>query len=137
MLAAPPKPPAEPAKISVSVAPRALSGGDVARVAIRLVPKEGVKINRYPQIKIEVPEREGLSPAATAAIGDKKPPPPDKMETNYYETVDPLEFDLSIRDGAPAGKHAVEGQLTYFYCVIASGFCAPARVPVSIPIEVR
>lgn len=133
----PPKPPAEPAKITVSVSPEALSAGEVARVAIRLQPKDGVKINRYPQIKIVVPELGTWMPGAAAAIGDRTPPPPDKIGTNYYGTVDPLEFDLPIRTGAPKGRHAIEGQLTYFYCVAASGFCAPAHVPVSIPIVVH
>ena len=40
-------------------------------------------------------------------------------------------------EGAKAGRHEVEAKLVYFYCVKKSGFCAPSRVTLKIPIEIR
>ena len=31
----------------------------------------------------------------------------------------------------------IEAKLTYYYCVVESGFCAPKRVPVNIPLKIR
>jgi len=135
--AAPAKPPAVPAKLDISVSPGELEPGAQARVLIRLEPIEGVKINRYPKIKLSVPAQEGLVEQAKAEIGNDSPPPPDKMETNYYKTVDPVELDLVLSPQAPQGKHEVEGTLKYFYCVTKSGFCAPKSAPVKIPIVVK
>ena len=70
-------------------------------------------------------------------IGNDTPPPPGQMEINYYKTVDPVELQLTLDAQAPSGRHELEGKLTYYYCIAASGFCAPKRVPLAIPIEIR
>jgi hypothetical protein len=101
-MAAPPKPPKEPAKIKVSVSPEAVSRGGQAEVTVVL-----------------------------------RPIPPDAKESNYFDTVDPVQLELQVDASAPVGQHAIAGKLTYYYCVTASGFCAPARVPVKIPVEIR
>jgi len=131
----PKAPPKEPAKIELAVAP--VSPGAEAKVTLRLSPAEGIKINRYPQIKLKVPASAGLVDAAEVAVGNTSPPPPERIETNYYKTVDPVELNLRVDAKAPAGEHRIPGQLSYFYCVAASGFCAPAKVPVTIPLTVR
>ena len=134
----PPKaPPKEPARVEVSVFPEAARPGGETRVTVRLSPADGIKINRYPKIRLKVPGQEGLILSAEAAVGNKEPPPPDRIEGNYFKTVDPVELTLRVDPQAPAGQHKVQGQLSYFYCVAASGFCAPAKVPVSIPLTVR
>jgi hypothetical protein len=137
VLAAPPKPPKEPAKIKISVSPDAVSRGGQTEVTLVLRPIEGVKINRYPQIKLEVPEQAGLVAQAEVKVGNSAPPAPDQKESNYFETVDPVRLKLQLNGSAPTGQHAVVGKLTYYYCVTASGFCAPKRLPIEIPIEVR
>ena len=38
-------------------------------VTLRLAPKSGIRINRYPKIKLTVPEASGLVGEAEAAIG--------------------------------------------------------------------
>jgi len=132
----PPKsPPKEPARVELSVSPA--SPGGEARVTVRLQPAEGIKINRYPKIKLKVPGKPGLVDAAEAAVGSTAPPPPERIEANYFKTVDPVELTLVVDSRAPAGEHKLPGQLSYFYCVAASGFCAPAKIPVTIPLTVR
>jgi hypothetical protein len=132
-----PKPPAMPAKIEVDVAPEEVAPGGRAQVTVKLEPIAGVRINRYPQITLKVAARDGLVRAGEVTVGNTTPPPPDKMSTNYFETVDPLKLDLDLDESAPPGSHKVAGQLIYYYCVKASGFCAPKKTSVEIPIEVR
>ena len=46
-------------------------------------------------------------------------------------------LDLVLEADAEQGSHELTGELKYFYCVSASGFCAPKKVSVSVPIEIR
>jgi hypothetical protein len=131
------RPPAEPAKIEVEVAPKAVEPGGAAQVIIRVVPKDGVKINRYPKIKLTVPEVDGVVLSAEATLGNPKPPPVDNPESNYFKSPEPLELELQVDPSAPSGRKKIEGQVKYFYCVAASGFCAPAKADVKIPVTVR
>jgi hypothetical protein len=137
-VAADTRPPKEPARIAISVSPESLAAGGTATVTVKLEPKDGIKINRYPRIKLVVPEQDAVAAESSASVGNDAPPPPEKLATgaNYYDEVDLLELELPISGSAASGKHDIEGKLTYFYCVTASGMCAPARVPVSIPVEV-
>ena len=127
----------EPAKIVVTTSPDATAAGAESHVTLQLTPAPGIKINKYPKIQLKVAAQDGLVGAAAAAIGNSEPPPPDQIEGNYFKTVDPVELKLPIAASATPGKHDVAAQLVYYYCVAASGFCAPAKVPVSIPITVR
>lgn len=131
------EPLAKPADIEISVSPAAVAAGGQAEVTLRIQPIEGVKINKYPKIKLEVSAQAGLVEQGHAEIGSAKPPPPDQMATNYYKTVDPLTLALKLDAAARPGSHQIDARLTYYYCVVASGFCAPARVPVKIPVAVR
>lgn len=135
-LAASAAPPAEapPVKVSITVAQEASD----AAVTVVLKPEAGIKLNKYPKIKLQVPAVPGLVGEASGAIGTSGPPPADQLESNYYHGgVDPLVVHLAVDPAAAPGKHDVAGKLSYFYCVAASGYCAPAKVDVSIPITVR
>lgn len=132
-----PKPPEVPAEIVISVSPETVAPGEKVRVSLRLEPIKGVKINRYPMIKLQVPAREGLVDEAEVTLGNSTPPPPEKMNTNYFEKVDPLELTLPVAAAAARGTFELEGKLTYYYCMPASGFCAPKRAAVKIPVVVR
>jgi hypothetical protein len=131
------KPPAEPAKIMISVSPSEIPAGGLAKVTLQLAPKPGIVINRYPKMKLAVPEQDGLSGGAEVAIGNDGPPPVGQEESNYFETVDPLELQLELAKNIKSGSHQFQAHLVYFYCVKKSGFCAPARVNVIIPVQVR
>jgi hypothetical protein len=127
----------EPAKIAVTASPDPAQAGAESLVTVRLTPVAGIKINKYPKIQLKVAELSGVVAAASASVGSSEPPPPDQIESNYFKSVDPVELKLRISPSASAGRHEVPAQLTYYYCVAASGYCAPAKVPVTIPITVR
>ena len=59
------------------------------------------------------------------------------MDANYFHAIDPLRLNISIAEGAAAGEQTVKTKLRYFYCVTESGFCAPARVTLEVPIRVE
>lgn len=131
-----PKPPKEPAKVAISVAPETAAPGGAVDVVLTLSPKKGIKINQYPKIKLTVPAQDGLVAAAEASVGNDAPPAADDLDSNYFKKVTPLKLTLPVDEGAAAGEHEASGKLRYFYCVTASGFCAPAKVDVKIPIRV-
>ena len=138
-VAAPPadKPPKEPARIQISVAPEQVQAGGQAEVTLQLTAKSGIRINRYPKISLTVPEQDGVAAEAEVSIGNDGPPPADDAEANYYDTVDPLRLQLELDPGVKPGDHEFDAKLVYFYCVKKSGFCAPKRLQVKIPVSVR
>jgi len=132
-----PRPPAMPAEVTVRVAPVTAAPGERVRVRLDLAPIPGVKINRYPKVALRVAEVAGLVGEASVAVGNDAPPPPDKAGKNYFEGFDGLEVDLAVDPAARTGRHLVEGKLVYYYCMPASGFCAPHRTSIEIPVTVR
>ncbi|HEX4825231.1 MAG TPA: hypothetical protein VFV19_13065 [Candidatus Polarisedimenticolaceae bacterium] len=127
-----------PVKIAVSVSPTAVTAGGDAKATFQLTPNPGIKLNKYPKIKIRIPESAGLVSAAEASIGNPAPPAADNLDANYYHgAVDPLAVTVHLDAAAAKGKHDLQGELRYFYCVAASGYCAPAKVAVTIPVTVR
>ena len=127
----------EPASFRILVEPTPAAAGSEAKVTLQLVPNAGIKINKYPKIKLAVAEQAGLVASTEGSVGAAAPPPPEDLESNYFKTIDPVSLSLKLDAKAAKGKHEIPARLTYFYCVAASGYCAPARVSVKIPVEVR
>jgi hypothetical protein len=125
------------ARIEVAVLPETLAAGAEAEVTVRVVPASGIKINRYPRIRLSVASREGLLRGGDASVGSDTPPDPDHMEKNYFKSVEPVTVKVVIDPHAASGRHEVDGLLRYTYCVAASGYCAPVRTPVKIALTVR
>jgi hypothetical protein len=127
-----------PIKISVSVSPESVPSGSEAAVTVQLDPKPGIKLNKYPKIKLQVPEVAGLVAAAEQSMGNPSPPPADQLDANYFHgSVDPLKVTLHMDAQAAKGRHDLHAKLSYFYCVAASGYCAPGKAEVTIPVMVR
>lgn len=127
----------DPATLRVSVSPAAVPAGSPAKVTCELVPADGIKINRYPRVKVSVAAQPGVAGSAEGSVGSDEPPPVDATEANYFKKVDAIVFDLPIPADAAPGRHDVKARLVYYYCVAASGYCAPKRTDVSIPVTVR
>lgn len=127
----------EIASVRVLASPDPAPRGGPVEVRLELTPASGIKINKYPRIKLKVPAQRGIVAEAEGSVGADKPPPPDELETNYFKTVDPVTLRLELDGAIPAGRHEFSGRLSYFYCVAKSGYCAPAKVDVTIPVVVR
>jgi hypothetical protein len=129
---------APPVKVAVTVSPAAVAAGSDAQATLQLTPNPGIKLNKYPKIKLQLPAEPGVAAAAEASIGNTAPPPADHLDANYYKgEVDPLVVKVHLDSGAARGTHDLRGKLSYFYCVAASGYCAPAKVDVTVPVAVR
>jgi hypothetical protein len=137
-LAGPKSPADAPVTIDVAVSPETVGAGSDASVTVKIAPKPGIKMNKYPKIKLQIPAVAGLVDGAEQSLGNPAPPPPDHMDTNYFHGgVDPLTVKLHVDPQAQKGPHDVRAQLSYFYCVAASGYCAPAKAELTIPVTVR
>lgn len=127
-----------PAKFKVAVSPETVGAGSEASVVVTISPEPGIKMNKYPKIKLKIPAVAGLIDGAEQSLGNAAAPPVDQMETNYFHGgVDPLKVTLHVDPQAAKGRHDVPAQLSYFYCVAASGYCAPAKAELTIPVTVR
>jgi hypothetical protein len=125
-------------RIAISVAPQPVGAGSDASVTIKLDPKPGIKMNKYPKIKLQVPAVPGLTGSAEQSLGNTAPPPADQLDANYFHGgVDPLNVTLHVDADAAAGRHEIHAKLSYFYCVAASGYCAPAKAELTIPVTIR
>jgi hypothetical protein len=131
------KPLAEPARIEIKLSPESVPAGGKAEATLLLTPIDGVTINRYPKITLKIAAQEGLAGSAESSVGDDAAPPPEKSGGNYFDKVDPLRIELSISGSAKPGMYQIEGKLKYYYCVKKSGFCAPKKETVKIPLVVR
>ena len=127
----------EPARIDVRVGADSVAPGETARVTVTVVPSSGIKINKYPKIKVTVDEVEGLVGRAEATVGNPKPPPVKDPESNYFKKPEGMKLDLTFSSDASSGPQEIEARIKYFYCVTESGYCAPARAELTIPVNVR
>jgi hypothetical protein len=127
-----------PVKVDVAVSPETVGAGSEASVTVKIATKPGIKMNKYPKLKLRIPAVAGLVDGAEQSLGNPAPPPPDNMETNYFHgAVDPLNVTLHLDPQAQKGRHDIRAELSYFYCVAASGYCAPAKAELTIPVTVR
>jgi hypothetical protein len=131
------EPPANPVTIGVSVSPAEVSPGAEATVTIRLDPAAGVKINRYPKVRVRIAPQPGLAELAEGSAGDSTPPPMDQMADNYFDTFEPLEIAIKLAPDLSRGAQELDGKIVYFYCMPASGFCAPVKTGFKIPVQVN
>jgi len=136
-VAADESPSPNPATIDVAVASQPVEPGATAQLTVRVVPAAGIKINRYPKIQVTVPEVDGLVGASAASLGNPKPPPVDNPESNYFKEPEPVQLELHVSADAPSGAQEIGAEIKYFYCVAASGYCAPARSQFKIPVSVK
>jgi hypothetical protein len=132
-----PKAGRRPAKLLVTVTPPHAAPGEAVEVVVRVEPNPGIKVNRYPKMKLQVPASAGLVGEAEASVGAAGMPPLEQAEANYYKTVDPVALKVTLDPKALKGSHKVPAKFTYYYCVAASGFCAPERASITIPLDVR
>ncbi len=114
--------------------PRAAVGEDF-RLSVTVVPPEGIKLNRYPGITLEIAKAPGIALSSkTAFVGSKKPiTDPEKF--GFHE-IPPLVLRGKVEKGR-AGTRYLEATLKFFYCVKKSGYCAPGEQKVRLPLYVR
>jgi hypothetical protein len=120
-------------KITVTQDPDPGKAGQPVTVRVAVEPPAGIKLNQYPGITLKVTGTDGVTlESAEAFVGTKKPIA-DPAQFGFKH-IDPL--TLKATSGRP-GARTLEGTLTYFYCVIESGYCAPGELKLRIPVSIK
>ena len=69
----------------MAVTPETVGAGSEASVIVSSSTRSpGIKLNKYPKIKLKVPAVAGLVDAAEQSLGKRRGPPADQIETNYF-----------------------------------------------------
>lgn len=126
--------PAPKLQIKTSQEPSAAVPGRPVSLDVILTPPEGIVLNRYPGIKLVFESSPGLRPSSPEVfLGSREPiEDPDRF---YFNAGEPLKLEVVAEKGKKTTR-TLRGDLTYFYCVKASGFCAPARQKLELPVKV-
>ena len=117
-------------KLDLSHVPDPIPVGREATVKIAVTPPPGIALNRYPGITLKLDRSESLRTISNEAFVGSRDPIEDP-DAFAFRRIDPLVLKLTpTRAGAQ-----LSGTLTFFYCVKASGFCAPGKQTVQLPLR--
>ena len=132
------KPPKVPATWTLD-APAAAGPGDTVELSLTLQPKSGIKVNRYPQIAWSITSDDNpVAGDVKSKLGSDGALPFDAPDADrYFKSIDPIVMNVRLDPQAAPGDHKLKTRLKYFYCVTKSGFCAPAKVSVEVPIRIE
>lgn len=106
-----------------------VSAGSAGFVEVSLDVRDGFLINRIPQMQLNLKHVDGLTLPETQLLSSSEDP---KATDTYY--VDVPGFTVSVRAVRP-GNYEIPGELVYFFCNKADGYCARQIVEVSIPVR--
>jgi hypothetical protein len=102
--------------------------GQEAEVTVRLQVRDGYLINHTPPMQLKLQPVSGLSLAESTLTS----PSLDRDPTDVYYVNVP-EFTIGI-NADRRGTYTVPGELVYFFCSTADGFCARQTLDVSVPV---
>ena len=108
---------------------RAVKAGSTATVEVSLAVRDGFLINRIPQMQLVLEPVDGVALAETTLLSPTEDP---KSTDSYY--VDVPGFTVSLR-AARTGTFEIPGELVYFFCSKADGYCARQTADVKIPVR--
>jgi len=103
--------------------------GEAGEVVVSLTVMDGYKINHMPPMQLNLESVSGVTLAETKFVS----PPLDTDDPLdvYYDDVP----NFNVRVIAErAGAYEVPGELVYFFCSIADGFCARHTLDVRVPV---
>jgi hypothetical protein len=122
-------------KIDIALAPGAVKAGSKSEAVVTLTPPSGIHVNQYPPIRLTL---ESAPPVIFEPDSYKLglDAMPDNPEKNPFKTIDPIKVRFRVAPHASDAKIAVKGKLKFFYCVAASGYCAPGTKDVTFTVPV-
>ena len=123
-------------KIDVALAPGAVKAGTKSEAVVTLTPPSGIHINQYPPIRLTFENAPPVTfePDSYKLGLDKMPDDPEK---NPFKSVDPIKVKFRVAPHTADANVPIKGKVKFFYCVAASGYCAPERASLTIPLQVR
>ena len=110
---------------------QAIASGTRGALLIELQVKEGFKVAKRPAPKLQ------LNPSAQfeVVVGGFSESVSAK-DADYFGGFRPLELKIVPAKTTEAGKYALEGKLTYFYCSEKEKYCSRSVEALAIPVEV-
>jgi hypothetical protein len=117
-----------PDVLSADYSSDSLVAGQTGEVVVSLNVMDGYKINHTPPMTLKLEAIPGLALAQTSIVS----PALDPDSTDVYY-VDVPDFKVGV-SAARAGGYEVPGELVYFFCSTADGFCARHTLDVMVPV---
>ncbi len=112
-----------PADVKVSVsAPIPAAPGGHSEVIVTFTIPEGIKINRFPPIKLTLTAAEPVS-LDKAEWRQGSDQPIEKVEDFPFKTVEPMSAGFGVAPGAAPGKYPVSGKIRFITCIQKTGSC--------------
>ena len=131
-----PKPPDLDLKINIAVPQQAVATGAEAEAVVSITPPAGVKLNKYPPIRVTV---EGNPPIefeqTTVKVGLDEMP--ENAELNHFDTIEPIHLKFKVGKHNGDGKIPIRGKVKLTYCVAKSGYCAPVTKDLSFAVPIQ
>jgi len=108
-----------------------IKAGRAGEVTVSFRILQGYAINHTPPISLKLT----ATPDVKLGKADFTTPTVDpKSKDEYYVDLPTLTVPLTA---ARAGKYEIPGQLIYFFCSKADGFCSRQTLGVKIPVTVE
>jgi len=122
-------------KVQVDLAPGPVKAGSKSEAVVTLTPPSGIHINQYPPIRLTLENAPPVifEPESYKVGLDAMPDDPEK---NPFKTVDPIKVHFRVTPHSADAKVPVKGKVKFFYCVKASGYCAPGTKDVVFTVPV-
>src|SRR5688572_3407515 len=106
------------------------SGGE-GKLHIDLLVKDGFKVAKRPAPKLQINPHAQFG----VVVGGFSESVAGK-DADYFGGFKPLQLVIAPVKTIPAGKHSLEGKLTYFYCSDIDKYCSRSVEALTIPVEV-
>ena len=106
----------------------AVEAGASGEVVVSFGVLDGYVINRMPPIQLKLQPVDGLTHDAANLVS---PSEDRKSDDEYY--VDVPTFFVEV-EAAAVGEYEIPGELVYFFCSKADGFCSRQIVDVVVPV---
>lgn len=108
-----------------------VTSGAEGKLHIELRVKEGFKVAKRPAPKLQVNPHAQFG----VVVGGFSESVAGK-DADYFGGFKPLQLVIAPAKMIPAGKHSLEGKLTYFYCSDVDKYCSRSVEALTIPVEV-
>ena len=116
--------------VAVTSSRDTLAPGAAAEIRIAFSPKKGYHVNAVPPMAVK------LDTAAPARLTGSIVIPSDTA-TGYLKSSLPVRQPFTLAKSAAAGRAALKGVLTYYYCSDAEGWCRKENLPFTLPVTVK
>ncbi len=123
-------------RIKLHSQPQKVKPGDSGIIKVEIKPAKGIKLTKYPQTSITLSgDEELLFEKNVIKLGQAEMP--KNIKRNFLDKIQPLEFKFKVDKDVEKSVLNIKANISYFYCVSRSGFCAPGTKTIELQIPVK